>query len=107
MLRISVSAKPLALCGTPANQIGFNVTLSATEIRPMTDEYEKHAWRAKLTFRQAEGLDPMPQVLKWGELSRELRLEIHDVFTRMFQQFTQQVYDKITYTVSFRTFLED
>jgi len=52
----------------------------------MTDDYEKHVWRAKLTFRQAEGLDPIPQVLRWGELDRDFRLKIHDFFLDLFNR---------------------
>lgn len=44
----------------------------------MTDNHEKHAWRACLTFRQAEGFDPLPQILKFGEIDQDLRLRLWD-----------------------------
>lgn len=54
----------------------------------MTDEHEKHAWRAKLTFRQAERIDPLPQMLIWGFLDREFRLLLYDFFSELFEKHT-------------------
>ena len=71
----------------------------------MNDETEQHAWRAKVGFRQAEGLVPLPQPLKWGELDRELRLEIHDVFSMMFRMRTVRGLRDVEYTGDFASLL--
>ena len=47
---------------------------AATKIRPMSDPD-----RTKLTFSQAEGIDPLPQPVALGELSRQARVSLWDI----------------------------
>jgi hypothetical protein len=66
-------------------QIIYSATRPIALAKPlMTDDYEKHAWRAQLTFRQAEHIDPLPQMLKWGELSHEMKVALIDLFDHSF-----------------------
>lgn len=54
----------------------------------MTDDLEKHAHRKDITFREAEGIDPLPKMLAYGELDRRLRNRIWDV---LFSRFSQSI----------------
>lgn len=42
-------------------------------------DYSKHLHRKNLTFRQAEGVHPLPKMLAYGELSKSLRVRIWDI----------------------------
>jgi len=48
----------------------------------MTDEYQH---RKRLTFEQAEGVEPLPAQLQLGELSDKLRISLWAVFYESFQ----------------------
>ena len=47
-------------------------------------KYPEHLHRKDLTFRQAEGIHPLPKMLVHGELDRALRVKIWDAFYRYF-----------------------
>ena len=53
-----------------------------------TEQYSKHEHRKDLTFRQAEKIDPLPKMLAYGQLSRDLRNEIWDVLYLYFSGAT-------------------
>jgi hypothetical protein len=43
-----------------------------------TPDLSRHLHRKDLTFRQAEGVDPLPKMLAYGELDQKLRIKIWD-----------------------------
>jgi hypothetical protein len=55
-------------------------------------EKDKYAHRKGMTFRQAEGIDPLPSMLAYGDLSADLRNHIWEVIHNYF-------YSEIHYSV--------
>jgi hypothetical protein len=63
-------------------------------------KYASYAHRKELTFRQAEGIDPLPKMLVYGEIDQHLRLELWDFF---YLYFDDKLYHpQVGYSRAFR-----
>lgn len=51
-----------------------------------SEKYAQYAHRKDLTFRQAEGKEPLPKMLAYGELNKHLRLELWDILYPYFSE---------------------
>lgn len=60
----------------------------------MTRDLDKHRHRKDLTFRQAEGIDPLPKILAYGELDSSIRRALFNALWSA----TQQEYSDWGYT---------